>query len=149
MMIEFNSEMPLSLEQVVRGLGLWQYWELFAPLPVQVDGWIIMPGNFEDGKRFDLLSGLDPEETGYFPQFGPDTRWKKYAENLFDFEYAPLMLQWGRYYCNLYNTEYRFEAGDVWQPYRLSIGIGVSNVQVSCQTFNLMSSGTIGVRRIC
>lgn len=89
---------------VVQYSGLWQGWNMFAPYPTTVDGWIVIPGVFEDGTTFDLRTGepVSDEMVRYF--FGPQMRWKKYESNLSRGDYDPLLSAWGSYYCRRYNT---------------------------------------------
>ncbi|MBZ0308125.1 MAG: hypothetical protein K8I82_18815, partial [Anaerolineae bacterium] len=43
-------------EAMVQYSGLWQAWGMFSPYPSTVDGWVQIPGEFEDGTSFDLLT---------------------------------------------------------------------------------------------
>ena len=54
---ELVAPVPASMSKVIRFSGLWQRWNLFAPYPRLVDGWIVAPGKFEDGVVIDLRSG--------------------------------------------------------------------------------------------
>jgi hypothetical protein len=78
--------------------GLWQYWDLFAPLPLQIDGRMTIPGRFEDGASFDLYAAHTTR-----PMWGPEIRWRKFEENVNNYRYDVLLREWGRYYCRLYN----------------------------------------------
>jgi hypothetical protein len=86
--------------------GLWQYWDLFAPLPLQIDGRITVPGGFEDNARFDLYAAQTVR-----PMWGPEMRWRKFEENINNYRYDDLLREWGRYYCRLYNETYALPEG--------------------------------------
>jgi hypothetical protein len=97
--------MPVLLENVVWYTGLWQWWDLFAPLPLQYDGYIIIPGHFENGKTFDLRTQQRIPDRELFPRFGPMMRFEKLEENVERYEDEPILLWWSRYYCRRYNVE--------------------------------------------
>lgn len=101
---ELVPPVPASMAKVIRFSGLWQRWNLFAPYPRLVDGWIVAPGKFEDGVVIDLRSGeaVNDKMRRWF--WGPDVRWKKYESNLYRKKYRQLLYAWGRRYCHEYNT---------------------------------------------
>ena len=90
--------MPDLPQAVMWYSGLWQYWDLFAPLPLQIDGRIAIPGRFENGETFDLYAAHTSR-----PLWGPEIRWRKFEENINNYRYDALLREWGRYYCRLYN----------------------------------------------
>lgn len=90
--------LPGTVEDVIWHSGLWQYWDLFAPLPLQIDGRITIPGVFEDGTTSDLYAAHTTR-----PLWGPEIRWRKFEENINNYRYDDLLRTWGRYYCHLYN----------------------------------------------
>lgn len=96
---------------VIQYLGMWQAWNMFSPYPTTTDGWIQIPGSFEDGTTFDLLTTAPVSDTMRRYYWGPDMRWKKYAENVNRYGYEQLLSAWGSYYCNLYNTQYALPEG--------------------------------------
>jgi hypothetical protein len=81
--------------------GLWQYWDMFAPLPLQVDGRITIPGTFEDGTSQQLYGGLP----GAAVHWGPSMRWQKFEENVNHDRDDRLLGAWAGYYCWLYNVQ--------------------------------------------
>lgn len=95
--------MPQVLENVMWISGLWQYWDLFAPVPYQIDGQIIVEGIFENGIRYDLFNQqpLDAEVTPI--QWGPNMRWRKFEEVMFRNQYPQILSAWSRNYCARYN----------------------------------------------
>jgi hypothetical protein len=95
---------PEAVENVMWYSGLWQYWDLFAPMPIQVDGWVTIPGRFEDGTVLDLRTGAPPDDALQNVMLGPWVRWEKFEENVFNWQYAPILRAWGAYYCRQYNV---------------------------------------------
>jgi hypothetical protein len=79
---------------------------MFAPVPLQKDCWIRIPGQFENGTQVDLFDPQATESTTIPPaiKWGPEMRWQKYISNIYDAPNDNLLRAWGRYYCRLYNT---------------------------------------------
>ena len=101
---ETVTPVPVSIAKIIRFSGLWQRWNLFAPYPRLVDGWIVAPGRFEDGVVIDLRSGEAVSDKMMRWFWGPDGRWKKYESNLYRHDYHQLKFAWARRYCREYNT---------------------------------------------
>lgn len=96
----------LPLVDVIWYTGLWQFWDMFSPLPIQHDGWIIIEGQFEDGTSFDLITGQAVDyETATRWYAGPEMRWEKFEENVFVWQYPALLRGWGDYYCRTINAD--------------------------------------------
>lgn len=90
---------------LVQYLSIGQHWSMFSPYPSTRDGWISVPGVFEDGSRLDLRTQqpVDDDEAMRRILWGPPLRWKKYEENLFVWEQEALLFAMGSYYCRAYN----------------------------------------------
>jgi hypothetical protein len=104
--------MPVALQNIVWYTGLWQWWDLFAPLPLQYDGYLIIPGHFENGLTYDLRTQQPLPNRELFPRFGPLMRFEKFEENVARYADEPILLGWGRYYCRLYNSEQALVEGE-------------------------------------
>ncbi len=103
-----SAPVPAPLHTVVNYLGLWQSWFMFAPYPSDTDGWIIIPGVFEDGTTYDLRTGQPPANEMPHIFFGPLGRWRKFEENVRRDADEPILRDWARSYCIYYNvTEQR------------------------------------------
>ncbi len=102
---------PADVRTVVQFASMWQAWDMFSPYPSTVDGWIVIPGKFEDGTTFDLNTGLPLSEEFRRAFFGPSVRWKKYESNLARNSYEDLLDAWAGYYCDLYNAQRELPAG--------------------------------------
>jgi hypothetical protein len=104
--------MPVLLEDVVWYSGLWQWWDMFAPLPLQYDGYLIIPGHFEDGTTFDLRTQQPIPDRELRPHFGPLMRFYKLEEHVEQERYEQILLWWGRYYCHIYNVRRAAPVGE-------------------------------------
>jgi hypothetical protein len=102
---------PEAPRRIVQQLSLWQAWDMFSPYPSTVDGWMVIPGTFEDGRTFDLNTGqpVTTEFRRWF--FGPGERWKKYESNMSRDEHEALLSAWGGYWCDEYNTRQKLPQG--------------------------------------
>ncbi|MEP7287769.1 MAG: HTTM domain-containing protein [Chloroflexota bacterium] len=93
---------PALSQAVIWYSGLWQYWDLFAPLPFQIDGWVTIPAEFEDGTTLDLRTGKPATSAIPDASWGPSSRWKKFEENMNNDRNDVLLRAWARYYCRHY-----------------------------------------------
>jgi hypothetical protein len=96
--------LPALPEAVLEYTGLWQYWDMFAPTPLQIDGWLTVGGHFEDGRDAELFALRPNGEQPPAVEWGPAMRWYKYVENINDSRDDRLLRALGRYYCRQYNT---------------------------------------------
>jgi hypothetical protein len=98
--------------EVYQYLSLWQSWSMFAPHPSTRDGWIVVPGVFENGLKMDLITEAPEsiEMTQWY--WGPQSRWKKYISNLRRNEYEEMLSAMGSYFCRKYNTEMGLPKGE-------------------------------------
>lgn len=104
-------DFPLA-EDIVWYTGLWQYWDMFSPLPIQYDGWIIIEGHFEDGVSYDLVTKR-PVDYGTPTRWywGPEMRWEKYEETTYRYQYSAMLNGWASYYCRFYNDHLALPEG--------------------------------------
>jgi Vitamin K-dependent gamma-carboxylase len=91
--------------------GMGQSWGMFAPYPSENNGWITIPGQFEDGLEIDLMTGYPLSTTITHYHWGPAVRWKKYSEEIRGSSSGHMLRAWGAYYCQEYNTEGNLPAG--------------------------------------
>ncbi len=92
--------MPPDWNTALLSLELSQTWSLFAPEPLQHDGWFILAGTFTDGRVVDVQTDAPPGVIR--PQWfiGPFSRWSKFEENLMGAgSYSPIFASWGAYTC--------------------------------------------------
>jgi hypothetical protein len=65
-----------------------QYWNMFAPDPLNTDGWVVAPGLLENGTRIDAFQGgrltfdRPPDVSDTFPS----ARWRKYLSRLWRYD---------------------------------------------------------------
>lgn len=66
-------------------LALDQTWDMFAPYPITLDGWYVMPGLLKDGTEVDLFAAGAPvswEKPASLSRTYPNDRWRSYMMNL-------------------------------------------------------------------
>jgi hypothetical protein len=65
-------------------LALRQSWNMFAPMPLTIDGWWVAPAQLADGAVIDLRTGgtLSYDKPADVASTYPDHRWRKYMLNL-------------------------------------------------------------------
>ena len=102
---------PTVPHQLMQQISLWQAWDMFSPFPSTIDGWIVIPGKFEDGSTFDLLSGKPVTTIWPREYWGPSVRWIKYFSNISRDKNRDLLAAWGSYYCDYYNNELKLPKG--------------------------------------
>lgn len=98
-------DVPAAPKAVIEYLSLRQNWGMFAPYPVMFDGWMTIPGRFEDDSELDLFTSKPPTDEMLRWYWGPNLRWKKYIENLRRSENEHLLMPFGAYYCRVYNID--------------------------------------------
>lgn len=78
--------MPAPLYTLCRYLHLDQYWGMFAPRPLDRDGWLVAEGQMENGLLLDLRTGqpVNWEKPGHLRDFYHNERWRKYLFFLFE-----------------------------------------------------------------
>jgi hypothetical protein len=96
-------------------LGIDQYWGMFAPSPSKEDGWYVIPGNLQDGRKVDLMP-ITRDDYGMHkvsyekPQDVPATykneHWRKYLENIYNQDHADQRLYFGQYICRQWNARH-------------------------------------------
>jgi len=61
-----------------------QYWTMFAPEPLSVDGWLVAPGTFPNGTRIDAFHGgrVTWDRPDDVSSTYPTHRWRKYLTGL-------------------------------------------------------------------
>ena len=87
-------------------MSLWQYWDMFAPLPIQYDGWLVMPAQFENGIEIDVFTrqAVNYDRPTRW-HWGPDMKWEKLEENMYRFQEPEILGSIAGYYCRFYNVQ--------------------------------------------
>ncbi|MDY6766007.1 MAG: HTTM domain-containing protein [Candidatus Nanohaloarchaea archaeon] len=93
---------PDHMEWVVDTTRTDQYWIMFAPDPLRVDGWYVVPARLSDGQRVDLLHGGDVsfQKPQNVAAAYPNERWRKYLLNLWRENYAGHRPYFAAYLCD-------------------------------------------------
>jgi hypothetical protein len=105
-----EKKFPISPSAAVPGvlLRLDQYWAMFAPAPLDRDGWYVIPGRLRDHTQVDLFRNGAPVDyhvrnhDEIYAQY-PNERWRKYFMNLQTDTFIPQRLYYGRYLCRWWN----------------------------------------------
>ena len=87
-----------TVQRVAYALDLGQLWTQFS-IPVRSHGWFVLPVEFRDGKKIDVLTGkpFDSLSTYQPPErvseLYPNYRWRKYFNNLGGEQFKPFRVQ--------------------------------------------------------
>lgn len=100
---------PDSLEWVGNVVRLDQLWDMFAPYPLTEDGWYVIPGKLENGSEVDVLHQVEVPPQWEKPRrisatFSND-RWRSYLMMLWNVEFEPFRLYFGKYLCRTWNQD--------------------------------------------
>jgi hypothetical protein len=96
-------------------LGIDQYWGMFAPSPSKEDGWFVIPGDLQDGRKVDLMPitrddygmhGVSFEKPRDIPATYKNEHWRKYLENIYNQDHADQRLYFGQYICRQWNSRH-------------------------------------------
>lgn len=101
---------PEFLKTVTRATALWQSWNMFAPIPMRVDGWFVMDAQIRSGKHIDILNDKDPvsfERPKMLNDYYRNERWQKWLLNMWVNQKKPYLKSWGGYYCKCWNEEHK------------------------------------------
>jgi hypothetical protein len=104
------------LERSLSLLGLVQRWPMFAPHPTAEDGWYVMRGLTQSGRRVDVWDPGSPPTDEKPADFGAaygDARWLGYLYVLRGERHAPFREHLGRYLCRRWNAGHPDELDSV------------------------------------
>lgn len=102
---------PDEADPVVELTRIDQYWNMFAPNPIQTDGWYVVPARLENGSRVDALHGGEVrwDRPPDLADTYPNARWRKYLVNLWRRGYAEHRPYLGDYLCRSWNSQHDTE----------------------------------------
>lgn len=102
---EEDDIVPEPLDTYGETVGLTQYWTMFAPDPLAVDGWWVMPGHLTNGTRIDVYRGgpVSYEKPADVSAQYPTQRWRKYMMNLRRDGYREYRRHYAAYRCRDWN----------------------------------------------
>ena len=95
--------------------GIDQYWGMFAPSPSKEDGWYVIPGNLQDGRKVDLMPitrddygmhKVSYEKPRDIPATYKNEHWRKYLESIYNQNYADQRGYFGQYICRQWNSRH-------------------------------------------
>lgn len=87
-----------------------QKWDMFAPIPIRLDGWYVIPGQLKDGTEVDLFKDGQPVSWKKPPLLSAtykNDRWRSYMMNLIleeDGEYY--LPSYAHYLCKQWNDNH-------------------------------------------
>ena len=89
-------------------LALRQNWNMFAPMPLTIDGWWVAPAQLADGSVIDLRTGgpLSYDKPADVASTYPDHRWRKYMLNLAVPELRAQTLPYARWLVRRWEAEH-------------------------------------------
>jgi hypothetical protein len=101
-------EVPDLLVPLSATLRLDQYWDMFAPYPLNSDGWYVIRGKLRDGTVVDVYNRREGEPSREKPadiaRTYSDYRWRKYLSRTRIERYKRQLLHYGRYLCGSWNS---------------------------------------------
>jgi len=86
-----------------------QYWTMFAPEPLRVDGWYVAPARLANGSTVDALHERPVrwEKPANVAATYPNARWRKYLVNLWRPGFAAHRQHLGEHLCRRWNATHR------------------------------------------
>jgi hypothetical protein len=101
-------------------------WNMFAPAPMNVDGWFVVPGRLESGERVDAFrrAPVDWDKPAEVDRTYPSARWRKYLQDVRWSGDTELQREFASYLCHRWNGTHeddleRLTVSYVQQPTRL------------------------------
>lgn len=102
------TQVPDAGESVLETTEIDQNWRMFAPDPLQTDGWYVVPGELENGSEIDAMH--ESEVSWDRPPNGeavyPNSRWRKYLSNVWSAGNENHRSYLGNYLCERWNREH-------------------------------------------
>jgi hypothetical protein len=100
--------LPDESDPVVTATGVDQRWNMFAPNPLQTDGWYVAAGELENGSAVDAIHGgpVTWERPPDLAATYPNARWRKYEANLQRDGYAGHRDDFATYLCARWNDDH-------------------------------------------
>lgn len=97
--------LPAIVDQIGSTLRLHQKWNLFAPYPWREDGWLVVEGQLNNGRIWDIHNNLavsfeKPDDVA--ARFD-GVSWLKYIVNIWHKDYSQHRLHFGRFLCRRWN----------------------------------------------
>ncbi len=109
---EIKERLPGPIRASLEFIQFDQYWSMFAPNPMTIDGWYIIPATLSSGKTVNLLTAGAPltwEKPTSVPDSFPSDRWKEYLMTLSDLGDPPE--QWNQV-VNILSQQFQQDSSD-------------------------------------
>ncbi|WP_254763519.1 HTTM domain-containing protein [Natrinema marinum] len=92
-----------------------QHWRMFAPEPLQTDGWYVVPATLENGSTVDAM--YESEVSWEPPPSGaavyPNARWRKYLSNVYGADNKNHRSYLSNYLCERWNRSHETDIEDL------------------------------------
>ncbi len=102
----FQRAKPLDPLLIVTRLD--QSWGMFAPYPLVDDGWWVVIGTLDDGRKVNLWSPSEPitDDKPDLRRAYPHERWRKYFMNLWQLEFAAAREPFAQWLVRRWNRDH-------------------------------------------
>ncbi len=99
------TQVPDPGESALEAAQAEQHWRMFAPEPLQTDGWYVVPATLENGSTVDAM--YESEVSWEPPPSGkavyPNARWRKYLSNVYGADNENHRSYLSNYLCQRWN----------------------------------------------
>ncbi len=94
-------------------LAIDQTWDMFAPYPIKLDGWYVIPATLRDGTKVDLFTGGRPVSWEKPPSLAAtykNDRWRSFLMNIVLEDYGHYYLPYyASYLCRSWDESHSFD----------------------------------------
>lgn len=102
-------KIPEPLDKIAWTLGLNQRWDMFAPHPMSVSGWFVIPGELGDGTKVDVFNkqvGIPNQDQTYnLPSDLDSQSWRKYFTDFLPDGNSKVQEYFAGYMCRRWNND--------------------------------------------
>ncbi len=102
------TQVPDHGETALDATKMDQHWRMFAPEPLQTDGWYVVPARLENGSEVDAFHGsqVDWDRPPSVEKTYPTARWRKYLSNVWSADNENHREYFGDYLCDRWNRQH-------------------------------------------
>ncbi|MFC4247026.1 HTTM domain-containing protein [Natribaculum luteum] len=102
------TQVPDHGETALDATKMEQHWQMFAPEPLQTDGWYVVPARLENGSEVDAYHGsqVDWDRPPSVEKTYPTSRWRKYLSNVWSGDNENHREYFSDYLCDRWNRQH-------------------------------------------